>query len=229
MLINIKKILFFLCFICISLIIFSLFFVVLSFLFGHDNVYVFSRIFNLDSEQNLPTLFTVLLMIFSSALLYIISCYERDDLHKRCRKWRIISVLFFALAVDEFCSLHELLIGPLRSFFSEGEAGVFYFAWVIPGFILVLFLALYFLKFLIELPRRTRFLFILSAVVYVGGALGFELVGGYYGEGHGFFNLTYNLITTIEEAMEMFGLIIFIYAQLDYIKYHHNDIHFKLL
>lgn len=222
--VEVKKVIFFLSSVCLFLIAASLFGAILSFYFGHDSVYGLIRLFNLDSEQNIPTLFAVLLILCSSALLYILSVYDRNCIVKRSKKWRVLSILFFYIAVDEFASLHELLIRPLRTFISEGDAGIFYFTWVIPGFIVVVFLSIYFLNFLFDLPKKTRLLFIFAAIIYVGGALGVELVGGAYAESHGLFTFTYNIITTIEESMEMFGLIIFIHALLNYMKEHHHGI-----
>jgi hypothetical protein len=56
----------------------------------------------------------------------------------------------------------------------------------------------------------------LAAVLYIGGAVGFELVGGYYAELHGEKNLTFNLIATVEETLEMTGIVLFNYALLRY-------------
>ena len=47
-----------------------------------------------------------------------------------------------------------------------------------------------------------------------GGAIGVELIGGRYLELHGVENLTYAMITTVEESLEMAGVIIFIWALL---------------
>ena len=48
--------------------------------------------------------------------------------------------------------------------------------------------------------------------VYVGGALGMELVGGYYASGYGTQNLTYPYLATAEEVLEMIGATFFLRA-----------------
>lgn len=95
----------------------------------------------------------------------------------------------------------------------------FYFAWVMPGTIIVITLGIIFLKFLRNLPVNTRNQFMLSGIIYVGGALGVEMIGGHYYY-HGISSFGYSLITTMEESFEMIGIIYFIYALLNYIKMH---------
>ena len=50
-----------------------------------------------------------------------------------------------------------------------------------------------------------------------------ELPGAYYSELYGRENLTYSLITTLEESLEMLGLILFIRALLDYLSTHFSE------
>src|SRR5687768_9580440 len=51
-----------------------------------------------------------------------------------------------------------------------------------------------------------------------GGALGMELVGGFLTDTGGQATLAYLDATTTEESLEMLGVVIFIYALLDYIR-----------
>src|SRR5438105_3804596 len=62
-----------------------------------------------------------------------------------------------------------------------------------------------FLRFLLRLPADTRRWLLISGAVYLGGAVGMELIDGKYMEAHGA-NLTYMLMTTVEEGLEMSGL-----------------------
>lgn len=77
-----------------------------------------------------------------------------------------------------------------------------------------------------RLPARTAFLFVVSGAVYVGGAIGFELIGGYYAKANGVENLTYSMISTVEESLEMSGVIVFIYALLKYIADNYQEVRF---
>lgn len=59
--------------------------------------------------------------------------------------------------------------------------------------------------------------------MYLGGTLGIELVGGYYGNFYSQENMTYALISTIEEGLEMLGIAVFIYALLSYMSLYFKD------
>jgi len=71
-----------------------------------------------------------------------------------------------------------------------------------------------FIPFLRRLPRPTAGLFILAGAIYVGGAVGMEIIG----EPLDSDTLTYNLLTAVEEGMEMCGVIVFMHALLRYMK-----------
>jgi glycosyltransferase involved in cell wall biosynthesis len=57
---------------------------------------------------------------------------------------------------------------------------------------------------------------IIAGLIYVTGAIGIELIGGRYSELYGY-NVTYFVITTLEELLEMVGVVVFIYALTSYI------------
>lgn len=57
---------------------------------------------------------------------------------------------------------------------------------------------------------------ILAGFLYVGGALGMEAVASYLNYEIGERGLYFAVLTTIEESMEMFGLLVFLYALLYY-------------
>jgi hypothetical protein len=67
------------------------------------------------------------------------------------------------------------------------------------------------------LPKQPRFYFITAAALYIGGALGMEIIGGVYADFDGQQNLAYALFTNLEEVLEMLGVITFIYGLLHYI------------
>jgi hypothetical protein len=78
--------------------------------------------------------------------------------------------------------------------------------------------ALVFWRFLLHLAVRHRRLFAVAAVLYVSGSVGVEMVSAYHADLHGVQNLTYELITVVEEALEMLGVLVFVYALLDYLR-----------
>ena len=68
----------------------------------------------------------------------------------------------------------------------------------------------------------------MAATLYIGGVIGMELFGGSFPELHGsrafFLPL---MITTVEESLEMAGVIIFIWALLVYIADTYKEVRFR--
>lgn len=197
-----------------------------KYVFGHDQVYGLVPLFYVDDEQNIPALFSVLLLAGAAFLLTIITVLKRQHRDRDTVRWAILAAGFLVMAFDEACSLHEKLIPPMKRLLGKGTLGVFYFAWVIPGFAVVAMVGLFYLGFLFRLPRRARAAFVLAATLFLGGVLGLELIGGRYAERHGSQNLTYSMLSTVEESLEMAGVIVFIYALLDYMSDTFADVRF---
>lgn len=172
---------------------------------------------SLDGEHNLPELFSTLLLLGAAALLTLITLLERARRGRDTGKWALLAAGFVCMAVDESLSLHEALIEPVRHLLGGGELGLFYFAWVVPALVLVAALGIYFLPFMLRLPRRTMLAFAASAAIYLGGAVGVELFEGMYREHHAYRTLGFHLLVTLEEGMEMTGVIAFIHALLGHI------------
>ena len=172
------------------------------------------QLFDFNIENNIPTLFSSFILIFSSILLAFIASTHKKQ-YSSYYPWAGLSLIFLFLSVDEIASIHERLGAQFRIAFNT--SGLLYHAWVIPyGVILVVLIIVYF-RFLVHLPKGTRNLFIVSGTTYVTGALGFELLGGWQNDLYGSNNLTYSILYTCEEFLEMLGIVIFIYALLVYI------------
>lgn len=204
----------------------------LKFTFGADYLKRLVLLFSLDEEQNIPTYFSVLLMHFAALLLALITVFNRKQMMPHVSKWAILSFGFLFMAFDESSQFHERFILPSRALlrgqlFTDGIYGVFYFTWVIPGIILVTALGLFFLKFLLYLPTTVRIRFLIAATLYIGGAIGFELIGGRHSELYGEENWGYVMITTIEESLELSGLIFFIWTLLKYCEDHFKAIQLR--
>lgn len=182
---------------------------------GHDFVYGLVPLFDLDKESNIPTYFSSILLLMTAGLLFVISAAKKTIKDIYAGHWRYLSYIFLYLSMDEAASIHELFIEPLRKTF--GFSGIFYYSWVIIGIASVIILTVIYLRFILGLPWATRYNIILASCVYVGGAIGFELLGGYFSSHFGNDNFTYAMIATIEETLEMTGVIIFINALIGYI------------
>jgi hypothetical protein len=173
------------------------------------------RLVWLDGECNIPSWFSSCLLFIASQLLALITLAHRRD--RSVSRWLLLSLIFLFLSLDETAQLHELSIAPLRDTFHT--SGLLRYPWIIPGGIAVAILGVSYLRFLGNLPRNTRRLFVAAAVIYVGGAVGLEALSGRQSSLHGEHNLAYHLIITAEELLEMTGVVVFIYALLDYISH----------
>lgn len=195
-----------------------------KFVLGHGRLLGLVSLFYIDREGNIPSFFSALLLLFSAGLLGGIAVLNAKARLLHTSKWIILALGFGYMAYDEALAVHESLILPIGSLLGRGRLGVLYFAWVIPGSILVLLLLVFFLRFLLYLPAKTRQRFVLAGALYIGGAIGVEMIGAYYFELYGPRNFTYTMIATIEESLEMAGVIVFISSLLDYIADVHEEV-----
>lgn len=183
---------------------------------GHDYVFGFVPQFCLDREGNIPTYFSSVLLLLCACTLGTIAVAQKVGAGWYVRHWTLLAFIFLLMSIDEAAGLHELLIAPVRKAYDLG--GAFNFAWVVPGAIFCLYLAVHYWKFLFHLPLRTRILVCIAAGLYVGGAIGLEMLGGWYAESHGSENWPYTIIATLEETCEMSGLVVFMHALLGYVR-----------
>ncbi len=188
----------------------------LVYFLGHPWTFLISRLFNITLEGNIPTWYASSTLLLSAFLLAIIAFAKKKEGARFGLHWTAMSFIFLYLSFDEAFGVHERWIGPLRTYFNA--SGIFYLAWVIPAIAFVLIFVLAYLRFLVDLPVRTRRLFLIAGALFVGGAIGLEMVGGYYQSYYGRYNLTYSITTNVEEFLEMLGIVVFIYALMSYMK-----------
>jgi len=189
---------------------------------GHERLLGFVPEFGLDYENNIPTYFTALLLLFAALLAWGANRLARIRRDPFARHWAVLGGILAYISVDEIASLHERLIPPLRH--ALGADGIFYFAWVIPGIVLLLLFLIAYARFFWALDGRWKRLFAAAGTIYVAGVLGMELVGGGYASQYGQQTVVYAVISTIEEVLEMSGLAVLIYAQLEYLRAHLSTI-----
>lgn len=192
---------------------------------GHTRYLV--HIFNLDEEYNIPSCFESGTLLFCSMLLFIIAINKRKSNDRFRFHWSLLAIIFFLMSVDELMSFHENVGGHVRSMFHTG--GFLYFAWVLPAIIFLIILAFIYFKFIFALAAKYRNLFIIAGVIYVIGALGFEMLGGEIRKLYMEKSFNYAVMTNIEEVFEMTGILIFTYALLDYIKVNIGEFKVKII
>lgn len=167
-------------------------------------------LFLLEEDTSVPTWFAAAQLAGAAAVLATLAARDRLMDRVVARGWALLSVVFALLSIDEVATLHEWagdVIGARR--------GYFYYSWVILGAVVVGIVGLLSLPLLRRLPRRTRTLIVLSGAVFVSGALLMEMVNGRLDD-IGSSDLHYSLQSAVEEAMELCGASLFLYALTDY-------------
>ncbi len=174
------------------------------------------ELFYLDNEQNVPTFYSVLLILLATGLTIFVAKLKKNTGDPFYPHWTGLSIGMFLLASDEFIMLHEKLKRLTFRLFPQ-DSFLYSSSWVTIGAIIVIILGLFFIRFMYRLPKRTKIIFVISGIIYITGALILERIGfsilDIYGRKREFI-----LITMLEEFMEMGGITLYIYGLLEYLK-----------
>lgn len=174
-----------------------------------------SRVFDMNEEISVPTWFSQLILLAAAILAFAIGRVRRSQALKDTVQWFVISALLLFMSIDEGASIHEAGNGVADGLF-ELKGTWLQYGWVIGGIAVVLAVIIIFFKFWKRLPGRTRWLIFAAAAIFVLGAVGIEMVGGYIisNISDGF---AYSVTVFLEESCEMVGVVLAIYAMLDYL------------
>ena len=163
---------------------------------------------NMDRELNLPTLFSSVLLLMAALFMRRLG---QSSNPATARDWRLLSKIFIFLALDEALQIHEILIIPgLRHQVHPALAST----WVVPYAALALILLWRFRRFLGSIPSATASRLMRSGAVYIGGAIGMEMIGSFAVRSSliRLHSPWYGAITGLEEALELLGIILLINA-----------------
>ncbi len=191
---------------------------------GHGSLFGLVRLFNVGEDSNIPTWYSSITLLFCSLLLAFIATSQKIARARYILHWKVLSAIFLYLSIDEVAMIHENADAMLGS--SISRTGFLHYGWVAVGVPLTLIFVVSYLKFLAHLPRKTRLLFFVAGTIFVSGAIGAEMFAGRYDDLYGYENMTYAMITAVEEFCEMFGIVVFIYALLSYMKLNLTEVHF---
>ena len=186
------------------------------------------RMLDLEREANVPTWVSSLNLAACALLLLFIARAASGRNDHYAAHWTGLCIVFLYLSLDEACQ--TFMRGRRRSSSSSwtrperstphGSS---------PRMLAVTVFALVYLRFLFSLSNSFRWLFILAAVLYVGGAAGLQMLAWHYkyplfqanpDDVNARDNMTFTLIGQAEEVLEMVGVIVFMYALLQYLAWH---------
>ena len=178
--------------------------------------------FYLDTEGNLPVWFSCFGLLLAGVLSALVARAPRSD-GTATVYWALMAVGFTIMSTDEMCQYHEQLTLPIWTWLQAKHlemGGYLRNAWVLPALIFVPSVVAAFVPFLRALGTRARTRLLIAGVIYVVGAVGFEMIAGheyYLSEG---LSLSLVVLGSTEETLELLGIGLFNYALLVYLNDH---------
>jgi hypothetical protein len=210
---NISKIIQLLSFVALVLILANIIMLVIYFYINDPEQFDFVRMVDLDQETNLPTLFSSAILLLSGFLFYLLYKEAKKVKKEDAPFWLGLSFIFIFLAFDESAKIHETL-GDLSENFIDAS-GYLYYPWVISYMFLLLILGFFYIRFFWKMEKKLFWSFVGAAVLFLSGAIGLELLGANEASLHGADTLKYCIYYTVEESLEMFGVIYLIHILLN--------------
>ncbi len=172
------------------------------------------RFFDLDAEQTVPAWYSTILLALAAFTTALVALSKQANRQPFTKHWFVLAAIFLLLSMDEALAIHERSILPLRNLFDLG--GLLRFSWVIPAAVFVAIVGAAYFRFLLAMPPRLRHNIVGAAIIYIGGALILEMVGGFLFDSYGAGVFT-ALTAITEEIAEMVGIIWYIHTLADHI------------
>lgn len=175
------------------------------------------RTIDVNFEASIPTWYSAIALAVSAALSGCVAATLRARKETRDRlAWAALAFIFALFSLDEVAGFHEIVNDGLNRL--HRFSGYFRFAWVLPALALVIIVGSTFIPFLFRLERRRRLQFIAAGLVYAGGVVGMEMIGGkVYSAANDQFTLGYAVCVHVEEFLEMFGIALFNFALIEHL------------
>jgi hypothetical protein len=185
-----------------------------------DNKYV-DRIvewIDVNREGSIPTWYGTITLASCAVLLGLIAVDAARHRKPFPFHWAALGVIFALLSVEEILGVHSEATGRLRELVSITDGPGYAIALALIALVGLAIVALLFGRFYLHLPARWRTWFTIAAVIYAIGVFASDAVGDYLITSAGEPTLAYDIVLTIEEALEMTGVLIFIVMLLEYIR-----------
>lgn len=169
--------------------------------------------FNMGGEANLPSYVSALDLLLAGSLCILIAHKESSNRkHVHWYWWGLAAVLIL-MSFDEAAKIHEGVVGQFLQGYLERGEGALYYVWYRLYIPLVCIVGCLYLPFLKQLPLRYSLRFLLAGLVFLIGALGFEVLESYLA----FYERSVALSILFEETLEMLGIVILIHTLLLYL------------
>lgn len=190
---------------------------------GRDHLLGLTTRFQLFTEASIPAFFSAVMLVAAAAIAAVLSRVAGGRQAPDGRAWAFACALLLFMAVDEASSIHEVVnhLGQRRP-----EDGILFYLWVIPFGLLALVCMLILLPFWWRLPASTKWWLAASAALFLGCAVGMELVEARLvaeaGEDAAFGQWNVIAAVTVEEGGEMLAVAMAIRALLHHLALSQN-------
>jgi hypothetical protein len=172
---------------------------------------------DVNAEASIPTWYATVTLMACGVLLAVIAIDARVRGRAYAPHWALLAIGFGLLSLEEVIGVHSQATKVLRSAVSITDGAGYA---IVLGLIVLVglgLLAWVFGRFFLALPRRQRMLFTTGLVIYLVGVFGSDAVGDYLHDAFGEGSLLYIVVLTVEEALEMTGVLLILTGLLDHI------------
>lgn len=159
-------------------------------------------VFNVDEEPTVPTWYSSMALLLAAFLTLLVARRARREGDRDAGYWHALAFGLAFLSLDEVAAFHELLNTFLTTEWTVVAAGA----------LLVLLAA--FLPFLRRLPGPFRGRLLLGLGTFLAGAVVVEHLTGVRRFAFDIETFRYALMAGLEEALEMYGVVLVIRALL---------------
>lgn len=161
------------------------------------------RFFGLYSEMNLPTFFSVMVLVAAACAHGFAGTLARGQVRPA---FFVTAALLLALGFDDFAGLHERLDTVGQAIAPEGFSGPRY-VWILPALGIAAVVVLAFWRLVTRLRGSARRDMLLGIVVFFVAAMGIETINGYL-DRPGTNGMPLQVGTHVEEVTENLGMIL---------------------
>ncbi len=177
-------------------------------------IYELANRFDVDDEVSVPTWYSQILLLFIGLAAFAAAYLSEKK--AVARLWAVFGTIGVVYSIDEGSGLHEFVLQTLHvTFFEDASSTKSDNAWLIILPFVLLIAGWLVWSMIRYLPKRTMLLFVLAGFVFLTGAVGIDLLTSVT-ERESF--LHQGILAGLEEALEIFGSIIALYAIVDYIE-----------
>jgi hypothetical protein len=165
------------------------------------------RFLNLDADQSLISFYSgALILVAALTTLGLGLCHRRIG-SDQARYWLMLAAVLLYMSMDEMISFHETT-GHVLWRRGVVPDSLLFANWLVFGIPVALAVGLLFLRFLRMIERPLAARFILAGGIFLGGAIGMELIANLLYIRQAPTGL-YLLETVLEEGSELIGMTLY--------------------